>query len=181
MTPYGIVYKDNLYALEQSCLVWQKKFGVLRASSFIKIALINLVISFLINIIGSIIDDTDFNYFFVISILVIAFVLILIEYFTAKNIYVKQMAKGSMVLHQKQAVLFDNRIEFTLPYAKTVFYYDEILYCEEKTGIVTIILDKGMLPVSIYRACVGKGSYDEFTRILKDILGSRYVRKDGNV
>ena len=176
MTPYGIVYKDNIYALEQSCLVWQKKVGLLRVSALIKPILLETILVFLIN--GALFllnkDDAGFLiYTSVIMVLCFAF----LTYFTFKTTYVRQLAKGNITLYQKQAVLFEDRIEFKSPYSRSVFYYDEILYCEEKDGIITIIIDKSMLPISIYSCCIGKGSYDSFSAILREKLGAAYKRK----
>lgn len=177
MTPYGIVYKDNIFALEHSCLVWQKKYGVLRASSLIKTVAVITLLIFLIN--GALylfnMQEADFLIFTSVFMSVLFAFLV---YFSFKTTYVKQLAKGSMSLYQKQAVLFEDRIEFTAPYARSVFYYSEILCYEEKAGILTIIPDKGMLPISIYSSCVGKGSYNEFIRIFKEKMS---IGKGGNV
>ncbi len=177
MTPYGIVYKDNIFALEQSCLVWQKKYGVLRASSLIKTTAIISVLIFLINGALFLLNMQEADLLFFTSVFM-SILFAFLVYFSFKTTYVKQLAKGSMNLYQKQAVLFEDRIEFTSPYARSVFYYSEILCCEEKAGILTIIPDKGMLPISIYSSCVGKGNYDVFIRILKEKMN---IGKDGNV
>lgn len=178
MIPYGIVYKDNLYALEQSCLIWQKKIGVLRAAALIKPIAIETILVFLIN--GALFlfnkEDADF---LIYTAVVMSVCFAFLTYFTFKTTYVIQLAKVNMALYQKQAVLFEDRIEFKSPYSRSVFYYDEFIYCEEKNGILTIIIDKSMLPISIYSSCVGKGSYDEFTKLLKEKMGTAYVRKDG--
>lgn len=181
MTPYGIVYKDNPFAMEHSCAVWQKKYGVLKPSFLIKT--ISLIVLFVI-LINSLlvlfkIGEPDIMLY---TSVMMSVCFSFIVYFTYKTNYVRQMAKANISVYQKQAVLFDFKIEFTSPYAKSEFYYDEILYCEEKAGILTIILDKGMIPVSIYSACVGKGDYEKFTAILKEKIGTRrYIGKDGNV
>lgn len=181
MIPYGIVFKDNLYALEQSCLIWQKKYGVLRASSLIKTTAIITVLIFLINGALYFLNKEEIGFLLYTSVLM-SVIFAFLVYFTFKTTYVKQLAKGNMTLYQKQAVIFEDRVEFTSPYSRSVFYFSEILSCEEKAGILTIIPDKGMLPISIYSSCVGKGNYDEFTRILKEKIGTgRYIGKDGNV
>ncbi len=178
MTPYGIVYKDNLYALEQSCLVWQKKYGVLRASALIKPIAIETILVFLIN--GALfLFNKDDAGFLIYTSVVMAVCFAFLTYFTFKTTYVRQLAKVNMTLYQKQAVIFEDRIEFKSPYSRSVFYYDEILYCEEKAGVLTIIIDKSMLPISIYSSCVGKGNYDEFTRLLKEKMGAAYIGKEG--
>ncbi len=178
MTPYGIVYKDNLYALEQSCLIWQKKMGLLRASSLIKPIAIEIILVFLIN--GALfLFDKDSVGFLAYTSVVMAVCFAFLTYFTFKTTYVRQLAKVNMALYQKQAVLYEDRIEFKSPYSRSVFYYDEILYCEEENGILTIIIDKSMLPISIYNSCVGKGSYEEFNRIFKEKMDSLHKGKEG--
>ena len=178
MTPYGIVYKDNLYALEQSCLVWQKKVGLLRLSALIKPILLEIIFVFLINGALFLLNKDDAGFFLYTSV-VMAVCFAFLTYFTFKTTYVRQLAKVNMVLYQKQAVLFENRIEFKSPYSRSVFYYDEILHWEEKAGILTIIIDKSMLPISIYGSCVGKGSYDEFTRLFSEKMGAAHNGKEG--
>ena len=167
MTPYGIVYKDNLFALEQSCLVWQKKTGTLRLSALLKPVAIESVLIFLISGALILLNKED-AVFFIYTAVVMAVSFAVLTYFTFKTTYVRQLAKVNMALYQKQAVLFDDRIELKSPYSRSVFYYDEIIYWEEKAGILTIIIDKSMLPVSIYGSCVGKGSYDEFIRLFRE-------------
>ena len=51
MTPYGIVYRDNPYALQKSVEIWQKKFGVFNISAFLKIGGISAVILLAVNLI----------------------------------------------------------------------------------------------------------------------------------
>lgn len=167
MTPYGIVYKDNLFALEQSCLVWQKKMGTLRLPALLKPIAIEAILIFIISGALILLNKED-AYFFIYTAAVMAVSFAVLTYFTFKTTYVKQLAKVNMALYQKQAVLFEDRIEFKSPYSRSVFYYDEILYWEEKAGILTIIIDKSMLPVSIYGSCVGKGSYNEFIRLFRE-------------
>lgn len=176
MTPYGIVYKDNLYALEQSCLVWQKKFGMLRASALIKPVAIEILLVFLIN--GALfLLDKENGGFLIYTSVVMAVCFAFLTYFTFKTTYVRQLSKVNMAVYQKQAVLFEDRIEFKAPYSHSVFYYDEILYWQETAGVLTIIIDKGMIPVSIYSSGVGKGSYDDFTRLFKEKMS--HMGKEG--
>ena len=176
MTPYGIVYKDNLFALEQSSLVWQKKVGVLRLTALIKPILTEIILIFLINGTLFLLNREDAG-FLIYTSLVMAVCFTFLTYFTFKTTYVRQLAKVNMTLYQKQAVLFEDRIEFKAPYSHSVFYYDEILYWQEAAGVLTIIIDKGMIPVSIYSSGVGKGSYDDFTRLFKEKMS--HIGKEG--
>ncbi len=170
MTPYGIVYKDNLFALEQSCKIWQKKFGVLRTSVLLKIiALLEIPVIIVSPVLFVLNDNIVLG---ILSTLLIM-VLVAVGYFITSKSYIKQMARQNISPYQKQAVIFEDRIEFTTPYSKSVYTFDEVIYCEEYEGVITIIIDSGTIPVSIYKSGVGKGSYDEFSFMLRDkIIGS---------
>ncbi len=170
MEPYGIVYKDNLFALEQSCKIWQKKFGVLRPSALLKvIAMIEIPVIIASPVLFIIDDNTVFG---ILSALFIMVFVAAASFITSKS-YIKQMARQNISPYQKQAVIFDDRIEFTTPYSKSAYTFDEIVYCEEFEGVITIVFDSGAIPVSIYKSGVGKGSYDEFSFMLRDkIIGS---------
>lgn len=177
MTPYGIVYKDNSYALEHSCKIWQKKYGVMKPSSLFKAIAFLEVPIILITLVNLLFERNIVS--FILYTLIMSLYAAVLTYITANTVFVKHMARNNMTLYQKQAVIFDDRIEFTSPYAKSVYSYDEILYYEENADIITLVLDTGALPVSIYKACVGKGSYDEFSRLLREKLDSYYAGKDG--
>lgn len=178
MTPYGIVYKDNLYALEQSCLIWQKKYGVLRASAIIKPIAIEILFVFLINGVLFLINKDDMG-FLVYTSVVMAVCFAFLTYFTFKTTYVRQLAKANIDLYQKQAVLFEDRIEFKSSYSHAVFYYDEIICWKEEAGILTIIIDKSTIPISVYSSCVGKGNYEKFVSLFKDKVNSSLSGKEG--
>lgn len=167
MTPYGIVYKDNLFALEQSCNIWQKKFGILKIGSIVKISAIFAAIIFAVCGVLSFVNKDEMLFYLYISVIMSA-VFIFLTYFTNKLVYVKEIAKTRMNKEQKQAVLYEDKIVLTSPYIKSEFYYEDILYFEEKNGILTLIFDAGMVPTSIYSSCVGKGDYSEFCRIFKE-------------
>lgn len=164
MTPYGIVYKNNPFALEQSCNIWQEKFGILKPSKLLALSAVYIAIIFLALSL-MVVFGCDF-FVYISTALGLSGVFVFLIYFTAKNTYVKQIAKSKMSNEQKQAVLYDDKAVFVTPYTKYEFLYNEILYCHEKNGILTIILDSGMLPISIYSSCVGKGDFNEFCGIL---------------
>ncbi len=178
MTPYGIVYKDNLYALEQSCLIWQKKYGVLRAPALIKPIAIEILFVFLINGALFLINKDDAGFLIYTSV-VMAVCFAFLTYFTFKTTYVRQLAKVNIDIYQKQVVLFEDRIELKSSYSHSVFYYDEIIHWKEEAGILTIIIDKSMIPISIYGSCVGKGNYEKFTCIFKEKMNSSLSGKEG--
>ncbi len=103
MTPYGIVYKDNLFALEQSCKIWQKKFGVLRTSVLLRvIALIEIPVIIVLSVLFIINDNIASG------ILSTLFIMALVAacYFVTSKSYIKQIARENISPYQKQAVIF---------------------------------------------------------------------------
>lgn len=179
MTPYGIVYKDNAFALEHSYKTWQKKFGVMTASSLLKLLSVSLGIIIAFNLTAmALIEDAQTYFFNIIFMCIMTGVLVFI---IVKNTCVRQMSKMAMSHQKKQAVLFDDRIEFTLAYSKSCYYYDEISSCQLSQGILTIILSPSSMPVSIYSASVEKGSFEGFIKILEEKLGSTFERKEGSI
>lgn len=177
MTPYGIVYKDNLFALEHSCDIWQKRFGVLKSGSVIKVTAIlsALALAFCA---GMSLINSDEAVFYISTGIIMAVIFLFLYLFTNKNIYVKQIAKSRLNDEQKQAVLYDDKIILTTPYTKSEYYYDEVLYYENNNGILTLIFDAGAIPVSVYFSSVGKGDFKEFSRILDEKM--RQMGKAGS-
>lgn len=179
MTPYGIVYKNNLFALTQSCVLWQEKFGVLKVGVILKIwGIFAAIIFATAGVMSLIFPDSMFLYLDIS--LILSGVFILTIYFHGKNGYAKRIAAAKMNNEQKQAVLYDDKIVFTSPYSKYEISYDEILYYSEKNGILTIIIDSGMLPISIYSSCVGKGNYHEFLDIFLNKMENTDKKSGGN-
>ena len=60
MTPYGIVYRDNPYALQKSVEIWQKKFGVFKASTFLKLGGISAILLFAVNFVLALLSKETF-------------------------------------------------------------------------------------------------------------------------
>lgn len=179
MTPYGIVYRDNPYALQKSVEIWQKKFGVYNLPTFFKIGGVSAIILLIVNILlGFLSVETMFAYIstFVVM-LVLTFVLI---YTVVKNTYIKQMALTNTQKEDKQIVLYNDRIEYGTGYTKAVYYYSDIVYCNESADIITIITDTAAMPLSIQKKSVVKGDYQEFSEILKITAGSKFEYMGGN-
>lgn len=179
MTPYGIVYRDNPYALQKSVEIWQKKFGVYNFPTFLKIGGVAAIILLIVNILlGFLSRETMFAYIstFVVM-LILTFVLI---YTVVKNTYIKQMALTNTQKEDKQIVLYDDRIEYGTGYTKAVYYYSDIFYCNESADIITIITDTAAMPLSIQKKSVVKGDYQKFSEILKMTAGSKFEYMGGN-
>lgn len=179
MTPYGIVYKDNPYALQKSVEIWQKKFGVFNLPAFLKIGGISSVILLAVNFLLIILsEDAAFPYIssFIIMI-ILTFVLI---YMVVNNTYIKQLALTNTQKEEKQIVIYDDRIIYGTGYTKAVYYYTDIVLFHEEADILTIITDTAAIPLSIQKSSVTKGSYNEFTAILRRYIGQKYQYAGGN-
>ena len=173
MTPYGIVYRENPYALQKSVEIWQKKFGVFNIPTFLKLGGVSAVILLAVNLLlGFFSEGGLLTYMssFVIM-LILTFVLI---YMVINNTYVKQMALANTQKEDKQIVLYEDRLEYGTGYTRATYYYSDIVYCHESVDIITIITDTAAIPVSIQKNNVIKGSYDEFSFILRKCIGGKY-------
>ena len=147
MTPYGIVYRDNPYALQKSVEIWQKKFGVFNISAFLKIGGISAVILLAVNLLLGYLSDEGIVSYMLTFILMIIFVFMLI-YMTINNTYVKQMALINTQKEDKQIVLYEDRLEYGTGYTRATYYYSDIVLCSEKADIITIITDTAAIPLS---------------------------------
>jgi len=176
MTPYGIVYNENIHAFEESVKVWQKKFGVLNAKTFLKISAVLWALAVVVTVVLYLaeIDATYAVFYAVLTLFVNIF-----SYFTAKNGYIKQICHGNFQPVQKQIVLFDDRMEITTGFTKGTYYYDEIVFVHEKNGIITIIIDKGAVPYCVCAHSIIKGDYRIFASVLKEKNAPVYKQEGG--
>lgn len=178
MTPYGIVYRDNPYALQKSVEIWQKKFGVFNIPTFLKIGVFSAIVLFAVNLLlGYFSKGGILTYMssFVIM-LILTFVLI---YMVVNNTYVKQMALTNTQKEDKQIILYEDRLELGTGYTRAIYYYNDIVLCSEEADVITIITDTAAMPLSIQKSSVSKGSYDEFSFILRRVLGGKYQYMGG--
>ncbi len=178
MTPYGIVYRDNPYALQKSVEIWQKKFGVYNVSIFLKLGGISAVLLLAVNIILAILSKETFMAFVSTFIIMIVLTLVLI-YMVVNNTYVKQMALTNTQKEDKQIVLYEDRLVFGTGYTRVVYYYSDIVYCCEQADIITIITDTAALPLSVQKNSISKGNYDEFSFKLRSFIGGKYEYMGG--
>lgn len=178
MTPYGIVYRENPYALQRSVEIWQKKFGDFNVKTFLKIGGVSAVILLAVNLLLGLFTEGGLMTYmssFVIM-LVLTFVLI---YMVVNNTYVKQMALANTQKEDKQIVLYEDRLEYGTGYTRATYYYSDIVYCHESADIITIITDTAALPFSVQKSNIIKGSYEEFTIILRRCLVGKYEYTGG--
>ena len=180
MTPYGIVYRDNPYALQKSVEIWQKKFGVFNIPTFLKIGGISAVILLAVNLILGLFAENGIMTY-MSSFIIMAVLSFVLVYMVVKNTYIKQMSLANTQKEDKQIVLYEDRIEFGTGYTRAIYYYSDIVLCSESSGVITIITDTAAMPLSIQKSSVSKGSYDEFSFILRKNMGSKYQYMGGKV
>lgn len=176
MTPYGIVFKENIHTLQESVRVWQKKFGVLKVNTVLKIgavimsmALISALVFLVLKMDGIYISLTAF-----VGLLVAFSV-----YFLIRNSFLREITRLNYQNTEKQIVLYDEKMIVTSPYSIGEYFYDEIPFVHEKNGIVTVVTDEASLPISVCVHEVEKGDYRVFARILKEKLGAKYHFEGG--
>ncbi len=172
MTPYGIIYRESPYSYEQSVSIWQRKFGVMKISLLIKLALaINIFVGAIYIAAGYILKDSSYFYIFPLHFIAN----IVSVYIVMRSTNIKNVAAQCMQKTDVQLVLYDERFVFTTPYSKSEYYYDELVYCKEKNGCITIIVDPGVAPVSVQREFIKVGDYFSFSSILREKLGNRFI------
>ncbi len=180
MTPYGIVYKENPHAFGESVKVWQKKFGVLTKKNIFKMFMIMLLE---IIITSAVLLLTKADPFFIATTPLFGVLMAVSSYFfVVKNSVIKQTVRANFRPDdaRKQLVLFEDRLEYTSPFGKGSYYYDEILCAHEKNGVLTILVDTDALPISVFRHGMENGEYERFTFILRGHLGGKYEYEGGN-
>ena len=111
-----------------------------------------------------------------VIMLILTFLLI---YMVVNNTYIKQMAIANTQKEDKQIILFEDRMEFGTGYTRATYYYSDIVLCSEEADVITIITDTAAMPFSIQKSSVTKGSYDEFSLILRRVMGTKYKYMGG--
>lgn len=172
MTPYGIIYKESPYSYEQSVEIWQRKYGVMKLSLLIKISLaINALLACLYFAAGYILKDSSYFYIFPIHFIA-TFISV---YMVMRTTNIKSVASQCMQRTDVQIVFYDDRFILTTPYSRSEYYFDELVYCEEKHSCITIIVDEGVAPISLQREFIKTGEYSRVREILSEKLGSSFI------
>lgn len=178
MTPYGIVYKENIHALQESVTVWQKKIGVLKSATVLKVDAVIMSIALVICAV-LILLRADGVYVAMLAFLGIFAAAAV--YFVIKHSYMKETTRVNFQNTDKQIVLFEDRIEYVTPFSKGEYYYDELVFAHEKNGIITLLIDEASLPCSVCAHGVKKGDYRIFSQILREKLGEKYIVEGGRM
>lgn len=180
MTPYGIVYSDNVLSLNESRKQWLKKEKIISKGYF---ALGYLVIAALV-VAGNIAvmfirKDFDWQYYSFMLILELALSLFLVFLSVRKE---KEISynKNCFNKEKKQIVLGESSAVFTSPYRQTEYYYDEIEQVVETDNTITIFIEsEHCYPVYVSKNTVEKGNADIFRVILMEKTDGRYIFAGG--
>lgn len=175
MTPYGIVYKDTVPALNEGAEIWRKKSGIISKKYFIfSLIFASLSIIAVNFIIFYFREEKEFYttatfFLTVMEIFSVAFLLKSALRRNVKNIFGTSSSKGL-----KQAVLREYDVEFSTPYSKSNYFYEEIERVIEGVNSLCIIVEEGSLPICISKSGVAKGDAEKFILILKEKMQGRY-------
>lgn len=175
MTPYGIVYKDKLPALNEGAEIWNKKSGFISKKYFIiSVILASLSIIAVNFIIFNLRTDKDVyaTASLLVTVMEIISVSFLLKSSLRKNI--KNVFGTVSNDNLKQAVLRENDMEFSTAYSKSNYYYEEIEKVIEGINSVNIIVEEGNIPVCISKNGIIKGEAEKFLIILKEKMKGRY-------
>ena len=179
MIPYGIIYRLNKRALQQSYIVWQKKYGLLSPKKFISVITPMISVFYVIFCAASVIFDKEINLYILLSdVLMNGLLLAILAYLDC----VKAVREYAVSMNEEniQLVLKENELEITTAFSKEIVPYSEIDFCIEKDFLLTVITDKNTFPLSVPKMSVLKGNYDNFTSLLKSKVSDRYRKKGDN-
>lgn len=175
MTPYGIVYSEIPVYYEKSIETAAKKCGIMSFRSMGKLYAAAFILSAILYTVTGIILKNAAEAVVCLIILCICSVFYIRT--TVKRAEVRSKAKFTLSKTPIQIVFYDNCFVSTQPYSKTEFSYDEVAFCEENQGLLTIVINNGIGVYSIPCSTVVKGSYNTVCSILRDKLKSRYIFK----
>ena len=175
MTPYGIVYKDTVPAMNEGAEIWNRKSGFINKKYF-TLALILLSLSAIAVNAVILYFRTDKEYYlpatFFLTVMEIISLYFLLKSNLRKN--VKNVFGSASSKTLKQALLRENDVEFSTPYSKSNYFYHEIEMVVEGVNSINIIVERGNLPVCISKSGVIKGEAEKFILILREKMQDRY-------
>lgn len=179
MLPYGVIIRENRLTMQQAFIVWQKKFGILKPSAFIKTVLFPLVMLSAVYFVGSMFLDKHFTVESAFITVAIYAVFLGIYMYSAALKTVRDFAATSKD-RRVQLVFKDEAMEIVTEFSKETVYYDEIDFCYEKDFLLTVIFDKGNFPLSVSKMNFEKGDYDTVVSIIRSKLPGKYEKKGEN-
>ena len=183
MTPYGIVYSDNIISLGESRKQWLKKEKIVNKAEFFKGYLLIILLLAAANALifafskDANLSDTVFS--FAVEAL-FSLILFFISLFKIKENSYTQICYNDK--EKKQIVLKENSAVFTAPFRQSEYFYEEIESVVETENTITFFFDsKYSFPVYVSKNNVEKGEAGTFANILYQKIGSRYVTSGGAV
>ncbi len=175
MTPYGIVYKDKVPALNEGAEIWRKRSGFIKKKYCILSIILAAISIIAVNlVIFNFREDKDV---YITSTLILTVMEIISVSFLLKSSLrrnVRNVFGTTSSGNLKQAVLRENDVEFSTPYSKSNYFYEEIEMVIEGINSLNIIVEKGNLPICISKSGVLKGEAEKFILILKEKMRERY-------
>lgn len=179
MLPYGVIIRENRLTMQQAFMVWQRKFGYLKPTTFISCTILPLIVLVAIYIVGSLFLDKESSIEVSLVSGVLYAILLAAYMYTTVIKTVKDFTVTSRD-RRVQLVLKEEAIEIVTDFSKETVFYDEIDLCYEKNFLVTLIFDKGNFPLSISKMHFERGDYDTFVEILRNKLPGKYEKKGEN-
>lgn len=175
MTPYGIVYKDTVPAMNEGAEIWRKRSGFINKKYFILSIILASVSVIAVNAV-ILYFRTEKEYYlpatFFITVMEIISVYFLLKSNLRKN--VKNIFGTASSKGLKQALLRESDVEFSTPYSKSNYFYGEIEKVIEGINSINIIVENGSLPICISKSGIVKGEAERFILVLKDKMQERY-------
>ncbi|MBQ3137407.1 MAG: hypothetical protein IJB74_08010 [Clostridia bacterium] len=177
MTPYGIVYKDTVASLNEGAEIWRKNLNKISKKYFILSYLLISASVVAVNF-AILCFRTEKDIYIPTTVLItlmeiisLYFLLISVSKRNAKNIFLSTNSNKSF----KQAVIRENDMEFSTPYSKSNYFYEEIDKVVEGIFSLNIYVEEGNLPVCISKNSVEKGDIDMFISLLREKIQDRYI------
>lgn len=176
MFPYGIVINQDRFSLQQAVILWQRKFGILKAKNIFIFCVLPAVVFSVIYASAILLLDKE-NSFTAIIIATVTYFVFLSIYIALTAIRSVKEFSSSSKNTKMQLVLKQEVIEITTEFSKEVIPYDEIAFCFEKNFLLTLIYDKNSIPVAVAKMLIEKGDYEIFVALLKSRIADRYEKK----
>lgn len=179
MIPYGIIIKQNRIIMQQSLVIWQKKFGLLKPSKFIATAVPLICLFTVMFSVVSYFTSTGLTPAIFAGELILNTALICVFIFLSAVKTVREYA-AAMKEEKIQLVIKEDVLEITSEFSKIIVPYEDIAFCFEKDFVVTLMCDKNTFPVAISKMHFIKGDYDTFVSLLKSRLPGKYEKRGEN-
>ena len=179
MTPYAIIIKQNRAVLQQSLMLWQRRYGILSGKKFLFSSIPLISVFSVIYAAVTVIFESGFSLIslfsgIVMNMLILAFLMYLTALKTVKDYALTAREENVQLL------INEDTLEITTAFSKEVVPFGEIELCFEKNFLLTVITDKNAFPLGISKMHFVKGDYDTFTSLLKSKVPYVYEKRGEN-